>query len=106
MARSNPHGIRGLMRLSDGRWRVDLRWRDATGAYQRARETFPAGLTVTAAKARARELLSGALSGATRRPAPARTLGPSLNEYVAWRKANGRSRPQEDTARGARLAAA
>jgi integrase len=91
MARNNAHGVRGLIKLPGGRWRVDLRWRSTQGTYERYRETFPAGLTATAAKARARALLAVAMVGGELRKEAERTLEPALDEYLKWRQANGRT---------------
>jgi integrase len=96
MARRNETGVQGLIRRvgPDGavRWSFHLRWRTPAGKYQRYFETMPAGITITAAKARARALLNAAMNGEPLRAAEAeRKLAASLDEYVKWREANGRS---------------
>jgi integrase len=96
MARRNTHGVQGLIRrvAPDGavRWSFHLRWRTPTGKYLRHYETMPTGITITAAKARAKALLNAAMNGEPLRAAEAeRKLGGALAEYLKWRKDNGRT---------------
>lgn len=90
MSRHSRTGVRGSYRLSDGRFGLDLRWRDPrTGEAHRYRETLPAALTAVAAKLRARELLSAALSGEFDPDrAPAKSLGDAFVEYGKWCDSN------------------
>ena len=90
MSRASKTGIRGLYRGDDGRFRIDLRWREpSTGQRRRYCERLPAGVTAAAAKQRARELLSAALAGGfDPQQAPPRRLGEALDEYEKWAKVN------------------
>src|SRR5687768_10584290 len=93
MPRSSKSGVRGLFRGGDGRYRINLRWREAgTGEFRRYRELLPAGTTGVAAKERARRVLSAALAGGFNpKQEQERRLKAALEEYMAWRKSNGRA---------------
>jgi integrase len=90
VARHSRSGTRGLFRDADGRWRIDLRWREpGTGVARRYCERLPAGLSAAAAKQRARALLDAALAGGFEPRATAgRRLHAALDEYVAWCEVN------------------
>ena len=86
MARPSPTGTRGLYRDADQRWRIDLRWTDASGAVQRFREKLPAGTPAAAAKLRARSILNGALSGSfdpdAAESAPPEPIADTFDRYL------------------------
>lgn len=84
-------GIRGLYREADGRFRIDLRWKDKAGAKQRYAERLPPGTPTGAARLRAQEVLSLALSGKlTKRDAAIPvTLGDAFVKYLEWCVTNG-----------------
>ncbi len=86
MARASKTGVRGLYRDDDGRFRLDLRWRDAkTGEPRRHQERLPPATTSAAAKVRAREILSAALIGDfdPKRPQP-KKLRAAFDGYLEW----------------------
>src|SRR5687767_7024131 len=93
MPRSSRTGIRGLFRDGEGRWQIDLRWREpGTGEYRRHRELLPAGTPAAAAKERARRIMSAAFAGGFNpKAAKERRLEAALKEYVDWREANGKA---------------
>lgn len=93
MPRSSRTGVRGLFRDDDGRWQIDLRWREAgTGEYRRFRETLPPGLKAVEAKQRARKTVNAALAGGFNpKREGGRRLEAALGEYVMWRQANGKA---------------
>lgn len=63
MARRSAFGVPGLSRLSDGRFRFDLRHGDPPVRYTR---TYPKGTPLTAAKADAQRRYTAILGGAER----------------------------------------
>ncbi len=90
MPRPSKTGVRGLYRDQDGRYRIDLRWRDpSTGRRERFKERLPKGVPAVAAKNRAKEVLAAALEGRfdPRRERP-RMLHTSLDEYLEWAGTN------------------
>jgi integrase len=106
MPRPSPHGVQGLIRRVDAdgtvRWSFLLRYRVA-GQHRRYHETMPVGTSATAAKARAKALLAAAVGGADLAAGrDTRTLAKALEDYVKWRRDNGRTEIEqaETTARG------
>lgn len=93
MPRPSRTGIRGLLRDKDGRYRIDLRWRDKAGIPQRYKEKFPVGTPTGTARFRAQEVLSAALSGTlTKRDHEIPlTLGEALRRYLEWCELNAAS---------------
>jgi integrase len=93
MPRASRTGVRGLFRNADGRWRIDLRWRESgTGEYRRFQEMLPDDIKAPAAKARARKHLQAALAGGWNPKAEGeRKLKAALEEYIKWRTTNGRA---------------
>lgn len=90
MPRPSRTGVRGLYRDKDGRYRIDLRWRDpSTGRRERFKERLPHGVPAVAAKNRAKEVLAAALEGRfdPKRERP-RMLHTSLDEYLEWAGTN------------------
>jgi len=90
VARANRTGVRGLYKDADGRYRIDLRWKDSSGAPQRHKERLPPGTTAGAARLRAQAVLTGALGGTlTRRDAsqPAK-LSQAFKQYLEWVETN------------------
>lgn len=91
MPRASSTGIRGLYRGPDGRYYIDLRWRDPkTGKPRRHQERFPPGAKTAAVRLRAQTILNGTLTGDfdPDRPAAA-TLGPALDRYVEHCETHG-----------------
>src|SRR5690242_17393950 len=93
MGRLNATGVRGLtcQVLPDGseRYIIDLRFRDATGAWQRYREALPNGISAAAAKRKARLVNNAAESGTLETNARgAKRLGEALDAVVEWAKSN------------------
>jgi integrase len=107
MPRSSRTGIRGLFRDGEGRWQIDIRWREpGTGEYRRYRELLPEGLKAAEAKERARKQLAAALAGGFNpRQEAARRLAAALDEYIKWRKANGRAAVEKQQKSAERLVA-
>src|SRR6186713_37110 len=107
MPRSSKTGIRGLFRDSDGRWCIDLRWREpGTGEFRRYRELLPEGTAAVAAKTRARKNLSAALAGGWNpKQEQERRLKAALGEYIQWRRDNGKAAVEKQEASAARLVA-
>jgi len=98
MPRASRTGVRGLILDPDGRYRIDLRWRDATGTPQRHQERLALGVKAPAAKRRALEVLNAALAGtyvapveAARRAREATEgrLGPALARYDEHNRTRG-----------------
>ncbi len=90
MPKPSKTGVRGLYRDQQGRYRIDLRWRDpSTGKPERFKERLPKGISAAAAKNRAKEVLSSALAGKfdPKRERP-RKLHEALDEYVEWARTN------------------
>lgn len=90
MARRSTTGIQGLYKRADGRWRLDLRWRDpVTGEPRRHQELMPAATLAGAAKERARRVLNSAKAG-TFDPnrEPGRKLHQALEGYETWAEQN------------------
>jgi integrase len=82
--------IRGLYK-SNGRFHVDLRYRDAQGTLQRFVEHLPPGISLAAAKEHARQLLNRAYTGnLVSAPASSKPLSlyEAFERYVAWCKQN------------------
>lgn len=90
MPRATRTGIRGLYRDGDGRYRIDLRYRDASGTEQRHKEALPPGTTAAAAKLRAQTILNLALTGNETKPRAAVTplLSQAFTQYLTWIKTN------------------
>jgi integrase len=92
MPRANTLGIKGLHRSADGRYRIDLRFRDSTGANQRFKERLPLGTTLGMARTRAQIVLGDVLAGRMPQPVGAAASGTSLNsaldEYLRWVETN------------------
>jgi integrase len=89
MPRRSRSGQRGLYKDGD-RYTIDLRWRDpVTGERRRYSEQLPAGTTATAAKERARKILSSALAGNfnPKQAKPIR-LYEALDKYLEWSATN------------------
>ncbi len=64
MPKPTKTGVRGLYRDADGRYRIDLRWRDAkAGEPRRYKERLPVGLPGAAARRRAQEVVASAFDG-------------------------------------------
>jgi integrase len=85
MARHSRTGVRGLARLKSGRFRIDLRWRDArTGLQRRHMELLPANLPAAAAKRRAQETLAAALTGELGTMREPKRLSEALEDYCKW----------------------
>jgi integrase len=87
--RASRTGIRGLYRDGDGRYRIDLRYDDPAGIERRYKEVIPPGTPAAAAKARATEVLTRALSGtlATDEAEPL-TLRQAFDRYLVWVETN------------------
>lgn len=87
MPRNAKSGVRGLYKDGD-HWTIDLRWKDpATGERRRYAEQLPTETTTTAAKERARKILSSALAGTfDPKKRDARRLGEALDEYLETMK--------------------
>lgn len=86
MPRASKTGVRGLFGNARDGFEIDLRWTDPrTNVPQRYRERLPTGTPAKAAKARAREILSGALAGTfdPQRAAPMR-LSAAWTKYGEW----------------------
>lgn len=105
MPRSSKTGVRGLFRDGDGRWCIDLKWREpGTGEPRRFREILPEGTTTLAAKDRARKHLSAAMAGGWNpRQEQERRLKAALAEYIQWRRDNGKAAVEKQEASAARL---
>ncbi len=86
MPKPTNTGVRGLYRDADGRYRIDLRWKDAkTGEPRRYKERLPVGLPGAAARRRAQDVIAAAFEGAlvTRPDANApRTLRQAFDRYL------------------------
>lgn len=98
----------GVHRRKDGRYVIDIRWRDAsTGAVRRHQQVLPKGVGKEAATLRAAKLFSRALAGedlGARAPVVAaptpelpqlRTLGEAIDAHLEW-AASYRRRTLED----------
>ena len=96
MPRASKTGIRGYFVDSDGRRRIDLRYRDSAGRPQRYKETFPPGTPARAAELKAREVLAAAIRGelAKRDNESPLTLGDAFDRYLEWCETNGRGDPE------------
>ena len=90
MARHSKTGVRGLHRGPDGRFHIDLRWRDpATGERRRYNERLPVATTSEAAKKRARQILNAALAGEfTGKQQEPQRLHQALDEFIRWTETN------------------
>lgn len=91
MPRASKTGVKGLYK-ANGRYHVDLRYEDTTtGITKRHVEHLPRGLSLAAAKERARQLLNQAYAGtlptAETRSEP-RTLYACFDLYLAWCEQN------------------
>jgi integrase len=85
MARPSRVGVRGLYRSADGRYEIDVVWRDKrTHERKRYRERLPVGAKAAAAKRRAHDINNAILEGTfdPHREAPA-TLGPAFDRWLA-----------------------
>jgi len=85
MPKPNATGIKGFFKDPDGRYRIDLQYRDAKGAAQRYKEKFPLGTPATAARAHAQAVLAASVAGTlTKRGAEAPTkLKGAFEQYRA-----------------------
>jgi len=83
-------GIQGFYRDADGRYRIDLRYRDAEGRPQRHRERFPPGTPARAAEIRAREVLAMSVTGtlAPREGGDVVRLRQAFDQYLEWVETN------------------
>lgn len=90
MSRASKTGVRGLYKGTDGRYRIDLRWKTADGTPKRHREQLPPKTSAVAAKARALAILNGALDGTfdPDREAPV-TLRVAFDRYLDHCRAHG-----------------
>lgn len=90
MSRASKTGVRGLYRDEDGRFRIDLRWRDAgSRKWRRYSERFPPGTKAATAKARALHVLNLAMAGELdpdHRDPP--SLSGAFDAYERWVAAN------------------
>jgi integrase len=84
-------GIQGLYKDADGRYRIDLRYRDRSGRKDRYKEVMPLGTPAAAARLRAQSVLADALAGTlTKRGAETpETFGAAFGKYLEWCKVNG-----------------
>ena len=90
MSKASKTGVRGLSRGKNGRYNIDLRWREpSTGEDRRYRERLPAKMPATAATNRAREILASALAGGfvARKEGPKR-LSQAIKRYLEWAEVN------------------
>ncbi len=90
MSKPSKTGVRGLFRSKDGRYHIDLRWREpSTGEHRRYRERLPPKMPAVAAKNRAREILAAALSGGfePHKEGPKR-FSQVLKKYLEWSEVN------------------
>jgi integrase len=95
MPRANRSGVRGLFKDEDGRYRIDLRYRDGDGNAQRHSERFPEGTPARAAEIRAREVLAAAITGTLR---PRGEEGPPVRLALAfeeWRRLHPGNNPKQ-----------
>jgi hypothetical protein len=68
MPRAGASGVRGLYKQPDGRWMIDLRWKDPrTNTQKRHTELLPTNVDDNTAKERALEILNSALIGRFKR---------------------------------------
>lgn len=87
----------GVHRRKDGRYVIDIRWRDpSSGDVRRHQQLLPKGIGKEAATLRAAKLFNRALAGDELRPpapaaaqptpaaAPLRTLGDALDTHLEW----------------------
>jgi integrase len=83
-------GVQGLYRDGDGRYRIDLRWRQPSGERGRYKEVLPRGIAAGAAKKRALTALTLSLSGGLRRTdrAEVTRLRDAFDRYLDWVKTN------------------
>jgi integrase len=85
MSRANRTGIKGLYwDEEEKRFRIDLRYKRPSGEADRYREIMAVGLSTTAAKARAREVLALAMTGGlkTAKAGAPRTLSAAFDFYL------------------------
>lgn len=91
MPRASKTGVKGLYK-ANGRYHVDLRYEDTTtGITKRHVEHLPRGLSLAAAKERARQLLNHAYAGTLPTPetrAEQRTLYACFDLHLAWCEQN------------------
>lgn len=94
MPRPSKAGVRGLYKFKDehekDRYRIDLRYSDPSGAQQRYKEVQPPGVTATAFKLHAADVLAQARAGTlVKRGAEGPgTLGEAFDAYLAWVQTN------------------
>lgn len=91
MPKPNKTGIRGLYKNDEtGRYHFDLRFVDPkTGEPDRYKETLAPGISLAAAKERARALVNALLTGTFERDrAPSKKLREAFDEYLKWADAN------------------
>ncbi len=91
MARASKTGVKGLHR-KDGRFKIDLRYRDVSGRWKRYKEALPRGISAAAAKERARQVNNaacvGQLGAEMPEDVPPKQLYECLDLYVAWCQQN------------------
>lgn len=91
MPRASKTGVKGLYK-ANGRYHVDLRYEDTTtGITKRHVEHLPRGLSLAAAKERARQLLNHAYAGTlptTNARTEPRTLYRCFDLYLGWCEQN------------------
>lgn len=86
MPKASKTGVRGLTKNADGRYEIDIRWRDpSTGRRRRHRKTLDEGITGAAARRYAHDINSRVLLGTYRGHADIEhTLYELFDEYEKW----------------------
>src|SRR5690349_9201236 len=107
MPRSSRTGVQGLYRDSDGRYRIDLRWRDPkTGAAKRHRERLAKDVQAVAAKARAKQILNAAKEGTfDPKRQPPKRLREAFDDYIDHVRAERAGREKDRRAHADAMAA-
>ncbi len=91
MPLASKTGIQGLYRDGDGRYRIDLRWKDRRGINGRHQEVMPLGTPAGSARLRAQTVLSAALAGTLAPRGAAATAGKlseAFKQYLEWVETN------------------
>jgi len=84
-------GIQGLYKDADGRYRIDLRYRDRAGRPDRYKEVMPLGTPAAAARLHAQSVLAEAVAGTLTRRATgpaAGKLSEAFDQYLGWIETN------------------